>query len=278
MLKRLLPLLPALCAGAAIGQDLETAPAAAGRVPALEAPWAGIDAAWSERRYKVEAVRFKARDETGIDWLGSDEVMVETNDAKGFTVTDEIGGIDSGDVHEFDPAVSCIIGVRPGTVTLGKSSVCDPAGQPGPFSFEVVFWEKDSISLDVGFCASITPGPDMHVGPHCGDDGTGDDFIGRRELFFPVSGLETTLPNVGDSFTETVALSACQADENVCGGWDLPDYTFSYRTTRLPDVRTDFRSQVLASMERSGIATASDAVAAGLRALAPPVDRKAEPD
>ncbi len=88
--------------------------------------------------------------------------------------------------------------------------------------------------------------------------------------------LESTLPNVGDSFTETVVLSPCQSDENVCGGWDLPDYTFTYRTTRLPDVGTDFRSELLAAMKRSGIPIASDAVAAGLRALVEPEVRQAE--
>ena len=246
-------------------------------VPPVDFPWETITADWVERRYKVEAIRFKARDETGIDWLGSDEVMVETIDAKGLTVSDEIGDIDSGDTHDFDPALSCIIGVRPGEVVLGKSSRCDDAGEPGPFSFVVQFWEKDSFSLDFGFCA-IVPGSSGHFPTHCADDGIGDDFIGRRELFFPLPDLEATLPNVGDSFTETVVLGLCPEGTTVCGGWDTPDYTFTYRTTRLPDVRTDFRSQLEAAMARSGIRLAGDAVAAALRGVEAPVDRKAEPE
>src|SRR4051812_23732586 len=55
----------------------------------------------TERRYKIEAVRFKARDETGIDWLGSDEVMVTTIDDKGWTVSDTFGGVDSGETRSF---------------------------------------------------------------------------------------------------------------------------------------------------------------------------------
>ena len=85
---------------------------------------------WVERRYKIEAMRFKARDETGFDWLGSDAVMVETTDAKGWTVSSEIGGIDSGDTHHFDPAKSCIVAVRPGVVVLGESSVCEERAGP----------------------------------------------------------------------------------------------------------------------------------------------------
>jgi hypothetical protein len=79
----------------------------------LTGVWDTIE--WVERRYKIEAMRFKARDETGVDWWGSDEVMVATHDIKGGTVTDEIGDIDSGDTHHFDPAKSCIIAVRPGS-------------------------------------------------------------------------------------------------------------------------------------------------------------------
>lgn len=80
---------------------------------------------WIERRYKIEAMRFKARDETGIDWPGSDEVLIETTDAKGWTVSNKISGIDSGDTHHFDPAKSCVVAVRPGIVVLGELSVCE---------------------------------------------------------------------------------------------------------------------------------------------------------
>lgn len=277
MIARALILLafPTLCATGLAAQDT-AAPAAPALELRIDPPWNDITAQWIERRYKVEAIRFKARDETGIDWLGSDEVMVETRDAKGFTVTDEIGDIDSGDTHEFDPALSCIIGVRPGKVVLGKSSVCDEAGEPGPFSFEVVFWEKDSFALDVGICNVVGPTPGHHIGAHCPNDGRGDDFIGRRALFFPLPDLEGTLPNVGDSFTETVVLSPCEGETDACGGWDLPDYTFTYRTTRLPDFPTDFRDRLTAAMRLGGIAVATDAVAAGLRLLTAPVDRRAE--
>lgn len=276
MLARTLLLAPTLVAVAALADEPAAAPAAAG--PALEAPWDAIDASWTQRRYKVEAVRFKARDETGIDWLGSDEVAVWTRDPKGFTDSEEIGDIDSGDVHEFDPAVSCIVGVRPGLVILGKDSVCDPGGEPGPFSFTVELWEKDFLfnPFGVGFCAPAQPGPGEHNGAVCANDQNGDDFIGRRELFFPLPDLEATLPNVGDSFTETVALSPCPEGTDTCGGWDLPDYSFTYRTTRLPDASAGFRPELLAAMRRSGIALAGDAVAAGLRALAAPEDRQAE--
>src|SRR3954471_16094959 len=64
--------------------DYPTAVVVPGHIPDI--PWHTLEVI--ERRYKVEAVRFKARDETGIDWWDSDEVMVGTFDANGWTVSD----------------------------------------------------------------------------------------------------------------------------------------------------------------------------------------------
>ncbi|HVJ60129.1 MAG TPA: hypothetical protein VM528_06170, partial [Burkholderiaceae bacterium] len=57
-----------------------------------------------------------------------------------------------------------------------------------------------------------------------------------------------------------------------------PDYSFTYRTTRLADVQTDFLSQVRIAMDRSGILLATDTIAAGLRSLQPPVPRAVTTD
>lgn len=229
---------------------------------------------WIERRYKIEAVRFKARDETGIDWLGSDEVMVTTTDSLGWTVSNEIGDIDSGDTHHFDPRRSCIVSVRPGIVILGKNSVCTDEGEPAPLGFDVEFWEKD-IGIFAGFCVAVPPLPGRHAGPHCADDSRGDDFIGHARLDFSIHELETALPNVGDEFIETVVLSPCQGG-GTCGGWDLPDYSFTYRITRLPDVQVDPRVVLEDAMRRSGARTEMDAVIAGLRKLPAPRSRNIE--
>jgi hypothetical protein len=276
LFKRLVSLSSVLYATVGVAQDVPAPRVTEGPATAvtIDLPWDAITAEWTERRYKVEAIRFKARDETGVDWWGSDEVMVGTFDAEGDTLSREIGDIDSGDTHDFDPAVSCIIGVLPGEARLGESSVCDAAGKPGPFSFRVEMWEKDS-SIFGEFCNSLPPAAGRHTGPGCLIS-PADDFIGLSELFFPIPDLESTLPNVGDSFTETVVLGGCPPGYGVCADWLDGDYSFTYRTTRLPDVTTDFRSQLVAAMERSQIQIAGDAVAAGLRSLTSPIDRQAE--
>ena len=234
---------------------------------------------WVERRYKIEAMRFKARDETGVDWWGSDEVMIETNDAKGWTASDEIGDIDSGDTHNFDPAKSCIVAVRPGIVVLGKTSVCEEVGEPAPLSFQVEFWEQDSIGFPYGFClpASGAVGPGRHVGLHhasCPNATGFNEFIGRAQIDYSTQELEVGLPNVGDEVIESVTLDPCP-DLAACAGY--PDYTFTWRVTRLPDARVDLRAVLDEAMQRSGARSELEAIAAGLRSLRAPSPRKIEP-
>jgi hypothetical protein len=269
------------CTAGAFAQERPASPQPEGVGPPAgvvglgDFPWETVE--WVERRYKIEAMHFKALDETGFDWLGSDEVMIETVDAKGWTVSDEFESVDSGETHKLDPTKSCIIGVRPGVVVLGKSSVCDDVGEPAPLWFEVEFWEKDDFGYPPGFCAVVGPSPGRHGGPHCANDRNGDDFIGRAQLYFSTQDFDV-LPNVGDQYIETVRLNPCSSDGDVCGGMDFPEYTFTYRTTRLPDVRVDLRSVLNEAMKRSGIRSELEAIVAGLRSLRAPSPRKIEPE
>jgi len=221
---------------------------------------------WIERRYKIEALRFKARDESGIDWWGSDEVKVGTFDARGSTVSSEIGNIDSGDTHQFDPAKSCIIAVQPGNVVLGETSVCESVGEPAPLSFRVELWENDDGGLFVDFePGTLPPEPGRHgsgVTLHSDED----DLLGRAQIDLSALDLESGMPNVGDVYDETVELFPCLSE--LCAIGPLtPDYTFTYRITRLPDVQVDLRSVVNEAMHRSGAGSELEAIVAGLRAL-----------
>jgi hypothetical protein len=240
-------------------------------------PWDAIE--WVERRYKIEAMRFKARDETGVDWWGRDEVMVGTFDAKGSTVSDEIGDIDSGDTHKFDPAKSCIIAVRPGEAVLGKTSVCDDVGEPAPLSFRVEFWEKDFQGFFGGFCGPVSD--DHHFPRHCLHYGF-DDFIGQAQLVFLAHDFEAVLPNVGDEYIETVVLGGCPPGVGVCtsgwGPWDVGDYSFTYRTTRLPDVKVGLHGVLDEAMRKIGARSELEAIVAGLRSLRAPSPRQIKPE
>lgn len=262
-------------AGAFAQAQPASQPDSAGRpalAEALKVPFPTPE--FMERRYKIEAVRFKAVDETGINWPFSDEVMVGTFDAKGRTVSDTFGDVDSGETRNFDPAKSCIIAVRPGEAVLNKTSVCDDSGEPAPLGFEVQFWEKGEGFLPANsFCAADAQPPPRHYASHCLDDSDGDDFIGRRQLDFTIQELEAALPNVGDEVIETVKLFPCRKDEEICGGL-LSDYTFTYRVTRLPNVSVGLRSVLDEAIHKIGARSELEAIAAGLRSLRAPHPRQ----
>lgn len=232
---------------------------------------------WTERRYKVEAIGFKARNETGWDWWGSDEVMVGTEDSKGWTVSGELSGVDSGEFYSLDPVRSCVVAVRAGIVVLGKTSVCDEAGEPAPLGFGVELWEKDLFGWRTGFCKVLSPGKDLHAGPHCADDGSGADFIGRARVDLSAVDLEAVVPNVGDEHVETVVLSPCPSGE-VCSDGDLPDYSFTFRVTRVRDARVELRSLLDDAMRRTGARSELEAIVTGLRSLRAPSPRQVEPN
>ncbi|HRI39916.1 MAG TPA: hypothetical protein PLO50_15275, partial [Nitrospira sp.] len=209
-------------------------PAAEGKGTVVAVPDGRLQATFEvvERLYKIEALGFKALDETGVDSAGSDEVMVGTSDAKGFTHSLEIGNIDSGDTHIFDPAKSCMLPVRPGEAVLGESSLCDDIGAPAPLKVQIQLWEQDFDGFRV--CKSSLPPRTNHYA--LGDClvGLSDDFIGRTQLDFSGQQLEALLPNVGDEHVETVKLNPCNGP-NVCDVTNGPDYSFTIRITRLAD-------------------------------------------
>lgn len=89
--------------------------------------------------------------------------------------------------------------------------------------------------------------------------------------------LEAALPNVGDEQTESTKLERCPGEQ--CSGglfWDLGDYTFTWRVTRLPDVVANLGLLVNEAMQRSGARSELEAITNGLRLLRPPSARRTE--
>lgn len=204
-----------------------------------------------ERRFKVEALRFKCLDEDGFDspffaWWISDEVVVVIHDPDRRVVTASgvFEEVDTGDSEDFAFNENCILPIsgltgQQGTLLVAshKDWFCSSAGIAGPFQFTVSMYEEDS-----GFFHDCFN--DFPFGG-CGFDivagyGSNDDLIGRRTLAFTAGELGTAMPNVNDTFDETITLGACDGDqappvcaESIPSG---PKYTFTYRLTRLPDV------------------------------------------
>ncbi len=116
----------------------------------------------------------------------------------------------------------------------------------------------------------------MHAGPHCANDNAGDDFIGRAHIDLSIQDLEAALPNVGDEYIETVVLEQCGSG-STCEVTYGPDYSFTYRITRLRDVRVGLRPMLDKAMGTIGTHSELDAIAAGLRSLRAPSPRQIEP-
>jgi hypothetical protein len=195
-----------------------------------------------EPRFKLEALRFKAINETGIDLLGSDDVYVTIHvpTHKVATRSKIYHNVDAGETTHFPLDQSCILPIAnlSGPTTLygnkGDTWSCAVGGAPGPFSFTVVFREKDSCSYHLPLpCFSHGVAPGAEPPPI---DQT-DDLIGRREVVYSMQELMAL--QVGQVLEESIWLSPpCPVESTECGQpGTAAEYQFTWRITRLPDAQ-----------------------------------------
>jgi hypothetical protein len=173
-------------------------------------------------------VSFRAIDESGWDWPGSDEVYAVFSDGTPndlVTVTYE--DVDTGETRTFGPQERCIA-PRP---------ACDH-GVSEVLHFEVAFFEEDG---GVRFCRGLAP-DDYHAALRGGKCEPYDDLIGRGSVFFTREELLRLLPRVGDSVEQKMILGGSCGNQPgpLCGtGWLTPtgpEYELTFRIRRLPDV------------------------------------------
>ncbi len=191
--------------------------------------------------YLVKALKFKAIDESGIDWMGSDEPLwVFTANSAGQVSTcrsREFGDVDSGDTVTFDAAND------KNTVWPSKG---DAQGAPGPIGLAIQLWEidlgdpdditkKTEKALDL---AQWAPVVGSWVGKARGVirdslvNLIADDLMGSRTLLWSSGLLERRLPRPGSSFVEKFRFSGRSGDLpfDVAGG---PDYDLWVRVRRV---------------------------------------------
>jgi hypothetical protein len=202
-----------------------------------------------ERRFKIEALGFKCLDESWYDspfftpWI-SDEVIVLIRDParRVISLSRVFGDVDTGESRSFESDENCVLPIdgligQSDTLLVAPHNAwaCSSAGIPGPFSFTVEMHEEDGgifhdCILNFPFGCTFTG-----VGIEAEDN---EELIGRRTLEFTAEALAAAMPNVNDTFDETITLGPCH-DERGCvespGLPTGPEYTFTYRLTRLPD-------------------------------------------
>ncbi len=191
--------------------------------------------------YTVQVNKFTAVDESGIDWLGSDEPMwVFTANAGGkvrTTHSKEFGDVDSGDSVAFETAD------RRNTVWPAPRHA---AGAAGPIGLSIQLWEMDQGDPD-DVARRTKQALDLaQWAPVVGDwvakargviQGSlikliQDDLMGSRTLFWSAATLARRLPRAGDNFSQKFRFSGNSGDLpfDVAGG---PDYDLYVTVNRV---------------------------------------------
>lgn len=118
-----------------------------------------------EPRFIVEAVSFKAIDESGPDYpFSSDEVFAAFGrDGRFGPATSTFDDIDTDEGRNFAREQSCILPAIDPDGARNGAWACAPEGAQGPLRFAIALYDEDRnydalIGGGIGFC--VSPGPD----------------------------------------------------------------------------------------------------------------------
>jgi hypothetical protein len=196
----------------------------------------------SEPRYAVRIVKFDCVDESGVDFIGSDEPywVFTARDPNGKVHTTRskvFGDVDSGETRRFQ--------------TDGDRNVIWPRkgatqGAQAPIGLSIQLWEADQgdpdvvakrteQAFDLGELAPVVGDWVRLVPPIVRDqlaDFIGDDLMGSTTLHFPASRLARQLPRQGATLIRKVRLGGRSGDLpfEIAGG---PDYDLHIKVTRV---------------------------------------------
>jgi hypothetical protein len=223
---------------------------------AIAQPGGGAAIRW-EARYKLELIEVKARDETGSDWFGSDDIVILAaldsiigHGSYGVRIHEGLDDMDSDD----DPAQ-----IRSGNRCLllavddVKDGVwgCAEQGHTLPVSLNLTVLEHDGVGRTIwealtgegiGFCGSLGVVGDLSIG--C-DQGGADEYnaVGRVRKVYTATDLAGL--GVGQSRTDSLIADWCSEiltiEGGICGSsswWHRWNgrYRMSVRVTRMKNV------------------------------------------
>lgn len=192
-------------------------------------------------RFVVKAVSFEARDQTGWDWTGWDDVVTIFRTEDYALVTDEYGHISSSDENPwpYGSGTHCIMPAYDDVEIFDYQWKCDNAGVSAPLAFTVGFYEQDSYGL-FSFCANqVVPTGDLRPAdvivceqksPH--------DLIGTRVFRYSLAELLEHLPRPGMSWRgEKIIGRGCNAPQRSDCRGSNGQYVFRFAITRVADAR-----------------------------------------
>lgn len=192
--------------------------------------------------YTVRIIKFKCVDESGIDFLGSDEPcwIFTAKDNQGVVSTcrsKEFSNVDSGNIEKFQTDNNRnVVWPRKGAA----------GGAPGPIALTVQLWDidqgnpddierKTEKAFDLGAEAPVIGEWIRRVPSIVRDQISqfiGNDLMGSKTLFYPETRLRRRLTSVGSSFTEKHRFGGNSGDLpfEVAGG---PDYDLFVEVRRV---------------------------------------------
>ncbi len=190
--------------------------------------------------FKVEGLGFTAVNESGADFLGSDEIWVIWSSQEKMAGTYVFDDVDTGEYRAFHQLQSCIYPMAIESMIDGRKNDgwgCTEGGAPGPVAFDVSFHEQD-VHTPLSLCFAIKP-----VGSPEGD--CIDDWLGTYRHSMTTAELVAVLPTPGSTKTYRMAATDCPDDE-ICGyGYFDAWYEIEFRITRMADKKVE-RTMLLA--------------------------------
>lgn len=196
----------------------------------------------SDPKYVVRAVKFKCVDESGADFLGSDEPfwVFSARDPGGrihTTRSQEFKDVDSGEQRKFEAGNGQnVIWPRKGA----------SSGDSGSIALSIQLWEADQGDHDAIARDTQKAFELGGLAPVIGDwirrvpgvvkdqiaDFVGDDLMGSRTLLFPAARLARQLPRPGARMTQTLRFGGNSGDLpfEIAGG---PDYDLVIEIARV---------------------------------------------
>lgn len=159
--------------------------------------------------YMVEAINFKALNETGIDFLGSDEIVVRYAIRDKMMFSGIYGGVDTGETHQLRSGQQCIYPAIDPDATFNHRWACNARGASGPLNFQITLYEFDGflrgmLTNPLQFC--LHGGSDVMTG--CTERQLQSTTIGSGYVALTEAELAEALPTVGMSVERIVPIGS----------------------------------------------------------------------
>lgn len=177
-------------------------------------------------RFKVEAMGFRAVDESGPNHPDSDAVFAVFESQRQSMVTHVFDSVDTGDAKDFAAGENCIFPVHDADEPRNGAWQCSPEGGGGPVRFAIAFYELDPDyvgSFTASFC---TPegAADVEV-RHRNCDTEHSDLLFRSELSYQAADILKRIDGACRCFSETVRYRESN-------GQGAVEYHVTFRITR----------------------------------------------